>query len=189
MSPLHLGGSPPFSSVRVVVQEVDLVGLGVRLDHLVQVADLLRGLDFGPPAELRRGGYRAEDDLDAVGLCQLAHRDYIAQRVFGRDVTVVLGHGVGARENHDGLGLEVDHVAAEAHEHLGRCLAADAAPHEVVLGEEVGIHARPVVGDGVAHEYYVGRLFDCGVGLGVTAEVGPILLLCCGAYGRGNQYD
>ena len=78
-------------------------------------------------------------------------------------------------------------VAAESHEHLRRCLSADSAAREVVLREEIGVHARPVVGDGVAHEHHVGRRGEFGVGLGVTSELGPVLLLSRNAQ-RGDAH-
>ena len=57
----------------VVVQEVVTSLLGVCLLHLIEVADELCRLNLLAPAEHRGGSDRAEDNLNAISLRQLAH--------------------------------------------------------------------------------------------------------------------
>ena len=92
------------------------------------------------------------------------------------NVAIVACHIVRARENHHTARIKVDHIAAEAHEHLRRGLTADATAHEVVLREELGILTSPAVGNSVTHKYCIGASGNLLVSLGIAIELCPVLL-------------
>ena len=158
-----------------VIDIVDLGFLAVVLQHVVHGADGAGGvLDLGGPVEAGAGGHGADEGTDAVSLGKLAHGDDVLDGVLEGDHAVVACHVVGACHDEHEFGLEGDDVGLEADEHLAGSLTADAAAGEVVLLEELLVHASPVVGDAVAHEDDLRGLGEFGVGLLVTPEAGPV---------------
>jgi hypothetical protein len=106
---------------------------------------------------------------------------------------------VGAGKNDDHFRLEVEHILAEAHQHLRRGLPAD-APVEVRLAGEV-VAEFPAIGDGIAeeHDAVLGgrRRLESSVGVAVACELtvivskdgnarGPILIKAGKAGGRNG---
>ena len=64
----------------------------------------------------------------------------------------IAGNVVGARKNHNHLGMQVDHILAEAHQHLRRSLSADPAV-DVSLAGKV-IFQLPYIGDRIAEKHH-----------------------------------
>jgi len=62
-----------------------------------------------------------------VGLCQFGHgSEAVLDHLQGGDAGVAC-YVIGATEDEDGSGVEVDHILPEADDHLWRCLTADAS--------------------------------------------------------------
>ena len=99
-----------------------------------------------------------------------------------------------ARYSQAVFGVVPNNLPPEPYKHLACGLSADTASDKAVVREEAGIHPRPVVRDGVPHEYGIyllsGNLF---VLLSVPAEIRPVfrLAVCNGRdgheYGRKND--
>ena len=90
-----------------------------------------------------------------MDLGQFAHRNHVVDHLVGSNPEIVVCHVVGARHDNYCLGMEVDDVGLEAHQHMGRGLSSDTSSEVVMGGEELGMEIRPVLGDGGAHENYV----------------------------------
>ena len=131
-----------------------LLRVRVGLQACVESFDDGTGVDVGKDHVVSARSDGAEEDLDAGGLRQLAHRyNVVIDGLVG-----IIGLGshvlakiVGPRHNRNGLGLETDDILHEAGKHLACGLSADSATCEVVLLEEVGVVVVPEVGDRVAH--------------------------------------
>jgi len=137
----------------VIVHKKNVMLLRIRADEFIERTYLLRHVRYGRmPVERTRRERRTEDRTDTVRLRQFAHRDDIAQNMPGFDDAVVLRDVVRAAEDDDRLGMEVNHVLAEAHEQFRGRLTAYAAPDEAVRGEELRVNLIPNLRDAVAIE-------------------------------------
>ena len=102
--------------------------------------------------------------------------------IVGLDVFQAHGAGVsrnvvGAGQDDDNLGMQVNYILTEAHQHLRRGLPADAAV-EVRLAGEIVVEL-PDVGDGISEEddaVLAGRWrFEGGVGVAVAGELAIVV--------------
>jgi len=163
----------------VKVHVGDGVSLSVGFQVLVDPYDGLRGiLDLGPPPERSAGWDGSDDGHNAVGTGNVAHGHHIVYHPVGLHPIGVVGHIVGAGHDDHRLGMQLDHVVGEPHQHLRRGLTADATPTKVVLAEKAGMIVSPVLSDGIAHEDHFGEdtaLNDAGIVGMVTLEAEPIL--------------
>ena len=155
-----------------------LLRVRVGLQACVESFNDGAGVDVGKDHVVRARSDGAEENLDAGGFRQLAHRDDVVidglVGIIGLG-SHVLAQIVGSRHDCNGLGLEMDDILLETGEHLACGLTADAAAREVVLLEEVGVVVVPEVSDRVAHQHQKRSLGQCSVLLLVSLEVGPIL--------------
>jgi len=165
------------SSMVVDINEV--VCLCVSFQAFVDVDDgLARIFDFPAPRKLRARRDGTDDGCDAIGLGKIAHGDDVFDDLLRRHPIIVVCHIVGAGHDDHGLGMEVDDISREPHQHLCRGLSADAPTAEIVAAEEVRVEIGPVVGDGVAHKDHLGVVAAFNdafvVGL-ITVEAEPVL--------------
>src|SRR5207245_8200198 len=88
---------------------------------------------------------------------------------------------VSAGQNHNNLGMQIDHILPEPHQHLGSGLPADTAV-DVGLAGEI-ILQLPDVGDRITEEYdsilACGRGAELRVGLAITRQLSVVV----GEYG------
>ena len=136
----------------VVDVDVAVVG-GPGFDPAVDLDDLGGGGEAGLPGIIEGGKDGAEDDADVIGGGEVGHGGEILLGLLDGHGAGVSGDVVGAGEDDDDFGLEVDDVLAEAEDHLWSGLAADAAI-DVWLAFEgaAGAAEVPAFGDGVTHE-------------------------------------
>ena len=85
-----------------------------------------------------------------IGAGEVGERRVVRFDIFKAHGAGVAGNVVGSGENDNHLGMKINHVLAEADEHLRRGLASDAAV-EVGLAGKILVE-MPDVGDGVAEE-------------------------------------
>jgi len=163
----------------VVVEVYEVLGFGEVGEPLVQLDDLRGGREAGVPGEMVGGQDRRDDHTDVVGLGERDHgAEVVVNRLHGFGPGV-LREIVGAGQDDDGCGLQVDDVLLEADEHLGGGLAADTAIEPRLAREEFARLAAPMVGKRVAVEddaLGAGRgradLFVFG---GVASELGEVV--------------
>ena len=135
---------------------------------------------------------------DVIRPRQLRQRGIVGLDVFETHGSGVSGDVVGAGQNDHHLRMQVNHILAEADQHLRRGLSADAAVQVRLAGEIV--LELPDVGDGIAEKddaVFAGRgRLEGGVGVTVAGELaevvgkdgdarGPILVEA-GEAGGGN---
>ena len=161
-----------------VVDIYDAGGVGVVTQHAVQHHHVGRAVaGLGTPEEAVTGQHRAQIHFDAVQLGELAHALDVVEGVLHRDDAVVEGQVIDAGQDYHPSRIEFYDILAEAGEQAHSGLTADAAAHEAVLLEEFGAHAGPVLGDGVAVEYYVyGLALKSLVVIGIFAHLGPVVM-------------
>ena len=148
---------------------------GVLSEHRIELRDGCRRFDLGAPRNRSQGSTEQSTTRIRSNLASCAHRDDVAEDVFEFDGAVVLRNVVDTGQDHHGLWVQVDDVAAETREHLGGRLAADTPVDEAVAGEEIGIGPDPVVRDGIAHEdHFDGFTRQCGILLFVTPVLRPV---------------
>ena len=129
-----------------------------------------------------------QHDLDLVGPGQLRHRHDVALDLLVGHRAGVGGDVVGAGEDDDRPGFQVDDVGTETEQHLRRRLAADAPADVALVGREVVAEprVRPGVGDRVAHEHDARlagrRLRHRPVGVAIAGEQRPVALAGVGAH-------
>jgi hypothetical protein len=108
---------------------------------------------------------------------QFGHGGVVRLNIFEPHGPGIARNVVGARENDDDFGMKIDHILAEAHQHLRRGLAADAAV-DVGLAGKIFVE-MPDVGDGVAEEDDAilagGGRFERGVGVAVARQLAEII--------------
>ena len=124
---------------------------------------------------------RAQQDLDARSLGELAHRNIIVDNGLVGVIRLahhVLTEVIGTRHDGNCLGFEGDDILLEAYQHLAGSLTRDAATDEVVAGEEVRISVIPVVRNGVSHQYDKGGGSNLRVGSLITLEIPPVTGTC-----------
>ncbi len=89
----------------------------------------------------------------------------------------IAGDIVGPREDDDDLGLQIDHILAEAHQHLRRGLPSNAAVH-VRLARKIFVEV-PDVGDRVAEKHNAvlpgRRRLQRGIGVAVALQLAIVI--------------
>ena len=112
-----------------------------------------------------------------VGPGNLGHGSVVGFDVFDALGPGVAGDVVGASENDDDFGLEVDDVLAEADEHLRSSLSTDAAV-DISLAGEIFVEL-PDVGDGISEEddavLIRGGRLEGSIGRAVAAEFSEVI--------------
>ena len=97
---------------------------------------------------------RRHHHADSISPRQVRHRHQIVFDGGGCCRAGIAGNIVCPRQNHNHLRLQRDHIRPETHQHLRRGLAADAAVHIWLAGEEYSGRMSPRVCDGIAHEHH-----------------------------------
>ena len=125
-----------------------------RLELDVQGGDARGWHRVAPPEKRRCRRHGADHYLDLVRLRDLDHGHEVVDDLFVGHRPGVFGDIIRAGEDQHGGGLERHHVLMKPQQHLGRGLAADAAPDIAVVGEKAGSLPDPRLSDGVAHEHH-----------------------------------
>src|SRR4029077_19657362 len=94
--------------------------------------------------------HRGKHDPDAVRSGQIGHGRVVRLNVLVAKRPGGAGKVVGSCQNYHGFGVQVDHVLAEAEQHLRRGLAADAAIDVGLAGKR--LIELPALSNGVTEE-------------------------------------
>ena len=153
-------------------------------------------LRFGRVVVHRQDGGKYHRNM--IGPRQFRQGSIVGLDVFQAHGAGVAGNVIGAGQNDHHLGMQVNYILAEAHQHLRRGLPADAAVEVRLAGERV--FELPDIGDGISEEDDAvlsgrGRL-EGGVGVAVAGQLavvvgedrnarGPVLVEA-GEAGGGN---
>ena len=171
---------------RIAFEGRQTLDLGVeRIDTRPGISELLApGQDFG-------GQDCREHGFDAMAGGKFRHRDDIAIDILQLDEAVVAGDVIDSRQDDHILRMQFQHIVAEADQHLGRRLSADAPSEEMVLPEPVGVQFGPVVRDGIAHEDSSGGDGDAFIRARVTGIFRPVFIefLVLGGQTEGAQNE